>query len=70
LVKIYRKYQWAREKLAEGNVRLVISEAKRYMNRGLDFGDLIQEGNLGLLKAIDKYDWKRGGADKHGQAHR
>ncbi len=60
LVKIYRKYQWAREKLAEGNVRLVISEAKRYMNRGLDFGDLIQEGNLGLLKAIDKYDWKRG----------
>ncbi len=60
LVKIYRRYQWAREKLAEGNVRLVISEAKRYMNRGLDFGDLIQEGNLGLLKAIDKYDWKRG----------
>ncbi len=60
LIKLYKTYEFARNKLAEGNVRLVISEAKRYMNRGLDFGDLIQEGNLGLLKAIDKYDWKRG----------
>ena len=60
LIKLYKKYEYARNKLAEGNVRLVISEAKRYMNRGLDFGDLVQEGNLGLLKAIDKYDYKRG----------
>ncbi len=60
LIKLYKKYEFARNTLAEGNVRLVISEAKRYMNRGLDFGDLIQEGNLGLLKAIDKYDWKKG----------
>lgn len=60
LIKLYTKYKYARDKLAEGNVRLVISEAKRYMNRGLDFGDLVQEGNLGLLKAIDKYDYKKG----------
>jgi RNA polymerase primary sigma factor len=60
LIKLYKKYKYARNKLAEGNVRLVISEAKRYMNRGLDFGDLVQEGNLGLLKAIDKYDYKKG----------
>ena len=60
LIKLYKKYEYARNKLAEGNVRLVISEAKRYMNRGLDFGDLVQEGNLGLLKAIDKYDYKKG----------
>jgi RNA polymerase primary sigma factor len=60
LIKLYKKYEHARNKLAEGNVRLVISEAKRYMNRGLDFGDLVQEGNLGLLKAIDKYDYKKG----------
>jgi RNA polymerase sigma factor, sigma-70 family len=60
LIKLYKKYEYSRNKLAEGNVRLVISEAKRYMNRGLDFGDLVQEGNLGLLKAIDKYDYKKG----------
>jgi RNA polymerase primary sigma factor len=60
LIKLYKKYEHARNKLAEGNVRLVISEAKKYMNRGLDFGDLVQEGNLGLLKAIDKYDYKKG----------
>ncbi len=60
LIKLYKKYEYARNKLAEGNVRLVISEAKRYMNRGLDFGDLVQEGNLGLLKAIDKYDYRKG----------
>lgn len=60
LIKLYTNYKYARNKLAEGNVRLVISEAKRYMNRGLDFGDLVQEGNLGLLKAIDKYDYKKG----------
>lgn len=60
LIKLYKKYEYARNKLAEGNVRLVISEAKRYMNRGLNFGDLVQEGNLGLLKAIDKYDYKKG----------
>jgi len=60
LIKLYTNYKYARNKLAEGNVRLVISEAKRYMNRGLNFGDLVQEGNLGLLKAIDKYDYKKG----------
>src|SRR5262249_7201737 len=48
-------YQKARRELAEGNLRLVVSIAKRYRGRGLPFSDLIQEGNRGLMRAVDKY---------------
>lgn len=50
----------AYKKLTEDNLKLVISIAKRYRNRGMDFEDLIQEGNMGLLKAVEKYDYKKG----------
>jgi len=50
----------AREKMIESNLRLVVSVAKRYTNRGLQFPDLIQEGNLGLFKAVDKFECWRG----------
>ena len=50
----------AREKLTISNLRLVVSIAKRYMNRGLSFLDLIQEGNMGLMKAVEKFDFSRG----------
>lgn len=50
----------AREQLIKANTRLVISIAKRYLGRGLPFLDLIQEGNLGLMKAVEKYDYRRG----------
>ncbi len=52
--------QAAREHLGRANTRLVVSIAKRYMNQGLPFPDLIQEGNVGLMRAVDKYDYKRG----------
>ncbi len=53
-----RLYQLARRELAEGNLRLVVSIAKRYRSRGLPFSDLIQEGNRGLMRAVDKYEWR------------
>ena len=52
--------QEAKKKLAEANLRLVVSIAKRYVGRGMQFLDLIQEGNLGLIKAVDKFDYKKG----------
>jgi RNA polymerase primary sigma factor len=53
-------YQQARRELAEGNLRLVVSIAKRYRGRGLAFSDLIQEGNRGLMRAVDKYEHRLG----------
>ncbi len=62
LVKVLRKrrqrYQRVRKELAEANLRLVVSIAKNYRNRGLPFSDLIQEGNRGLMRAVDKYEWR------------
>jgi RNA polymerase primary sigma factor len=54
------RYQKARRELAEGNLRLVVSIAKRYRNKGLPFSDLIQEGNRGLMRAVDKYEHRLG----------
>jgi RNA polymerase primary sigma factor len=62
LVRAIRKrrlgYQNVRRELAEANLRLVVSIAKNYRNRGLPFADLIQEGNRGLMRAVDKYEWR------------
>jgi RNA polymerase primary sigma factor len=56
----WTEYQQGRRELAEGNLRLVVSIAKRYRGRGLSFGDLIQEGNRGLMRAVDKYEHRLG----------
>jgi RNA polymerase primary sigma factor len=56
----YAEYEDAKRKLSSGNLRLVVSIAKKYRNRGLSFLDLIQEGNTGLMKAVEKYEYRRG----------
>lgn len=60
LKKVYSEYQQAKRELSEGNLRLVVSIAKKYRNRGLSFLDLIQEGNAGLMRAVDKFEYRRG----------
>jgi len=58
--RAYAAYEDAKRKLSSGNLRLVVSIAKKYRNRGLSFLDLIQEGNTGLMKAVEKYEYRRG----------
>ena len=60
LEELVRAGDAAREALADANLRLVVSVARRYANRGVPLIDLIQEGNLGLLRAVEKFDWRRG----------
>ncbi|MBN2578895.1 MAG: sigma-70 family RNA polymerase sigma factor [Pirellulales bacterium] len=58
--KQYQDYEQVKRELSGGNLRLVVSIAKKYRNRGLSFLDLIQEGNTGLMRAVDKYEYRRG----------
>ncbi len=57
---VFDEYEQAKRDLSGGNLRLVVSIAKKYRNRGLSFLDIIQEGNTGLMRAVDKYEYKRG----------
>ncbi len=57
---VHNEYELAKQDLSGGNLRLVVSIAKKYRNRGLSFLDLIQEGNTGLMRAVDKYEYRRG----------
>jgi len=57
---VYAQYEQAKRQLSGGNLRLVVSIAKKYRNRGLSFLDIIQEGNTGLMRAVDKYEYRRG----------
>ena len=59
-MRISENDQQAKQRIAEANLRLVVSIAKRYVGRGMQFLDLIQEGNLGLIKAVDKFDYTKG----------
>ncbi len=58
--KVFNDYEQAKRELSAGNLRLVVSIAKKYRNRGLPFLDIIQEGNTGLMRAVDKYEYRRG----------
>ncbi len=58
--RVFVEYEDAKRKLSGGNLRLVVSIAKKYRNRGLSFLDIIQEGNTGLMRAVDKYEYRRG----------
>ncbi len=58
--RVFGEYEEAKRRLSGGNLRLVVSIAKKYRNRGLSFLDIIQEGNTGLMRAVDKYEYKRG----------
>ena len=58
--RVFGEYEQAKRDLSGGNLRLVVSIAKKYRNRGLPFLDIIQEGNTGLMRAVDKYEYKRG----------
>src|SRR5207253_3365989 len=60
LEPVVRDGEVARASLTDANLRLVVSVARRYSNRGVPLIDLIQEGNLGLLRAVEKFDWRRG----------
>ncbi|MCL2329913.1 MAG: RNA polymerase sigma factor RpoD [Phycisphaerae bacterium] len=57
---VFNEYEDAKRRLSGGNLRLVVSIAKKYRNRGLSFLDIIQEGNTGLMRAVDKYEYRRG----------
>ena len=57
---VFAQYEEAKRRLSGGNLRLVVSIAKKYRNRGLSFLDIIQEGNTGLMRAVDKYEYRRG----------
>ena len=60
IARVFFEYEQAKRDLSGGNLRLVVSIAKKYRNRGLPFLDIIQEGNTGLMRAVDKYEYKRG----------